>query len=266
MPANSTPRTTEDQTDENILSLVQHLKKNPNDEEIKVVLIEKYDQLIKSLARKFSKDQSIADDLYQVGMIGFLSAICRFDPEFGKSFEAFAIPTMVGEIKRYIRDKTWSVHVPRKVKELGPKIKKTVETLTNDLERSPRIDEIASFIGVPEEDILETMELGKNYHAVSMDSSMEVDSEGSPMTLGDVIGVTDEGYAKVDDDLMLKKAFRALSDREKEVIQHIYFHHLSQKDTGDRLGISQMHVSRLQRRALRKLREILMNDQSGVKQ
>lgn len=264
MPAKSTPQTTENQSDDNILSLIKHLQDHPEDEKVKALVVEKYQNLVMALARKFSNDRSIMDDLYQVGMIGFLAAIKRFDTNVGKSFEAFAIPTIVGEIKRYIRDKTWSVHVPRRVKELGPKIKKTVELLTNELGRSPRVDEIAGFLNVNEEDVLETMELGKSYHAISMDTQMEADSEGGTMTLLDVIGTPDKGYEKVNDDLLLKRAFRALNDREKEVILLIYFDRLSQKETGDRLGISQMHVSRLQRRALRKLRETLLVDRSGV--
>jgi RNA polymerase sigma-B factor len=259
MPAKS-PRATDQQSDENLLEHIRHLQTHPEDEVIKAMIVEKYQNLVRALARKFSNNKSITEDLFQVGIIGLLSAIQRFDPNLGKSFEAFAIPTIVGEIKRYIRDKTWSVHVPRRVKELGPKIKKTVELLTSELGRSPRIDEIATYLNASEEEILETMELGKSYQAMSMDSQMEADSEGGSMTLLDVVGEPDKGYEKVNDDLLLKRAFRALGDREKEIITQIYFNHLSQKETGEKLGISQMHVSRLQRRALRKLRETLSAD------
>ena len=103
---------------------IEHLQEYPRDEEIQEKIVLVYKDLVESIARKYSKNSTIHEDLVQVGMLGFLAAIRRYDPEFGKSFESFAIPTIIGEIKRFIRDKTWSVHVPRRIKELGPKIKK----------------------------------------------------------------------------------------------------------------------------------------------
>lgn len=181
-------------------------------------------------------------------MIGLLGAIRRYDESFGKSFEAFAVPTIIGEIKRFLRDKTWSVHVPRRIKELGPKIRVTVEELTTTLHRSPRIDEIADSIGVTEEEVLEAMEMGKSYQALSVDHSIEADSDGGTVTLLDIFGNVDEGFEKVNQRLVLEKVLHVLSDREKMIIQHTYLENLSQKEAGDKLGISQMHVSRLQRR------------------
>ncbi|MDG5787934.1 RNA polymerase sigma factor SigB [Evansella sp. AB-P1] len=225
------------------------------DEEIQTKLVLEFENLVHALARKFSKGQRHDEDLIQVGMIGLLAALRRFDPAFGRSFESFAIPTIIGEIKRFIRDKTWSVHVPRRIKELGPKIKNAVEELTIELQRSPKVEEIADYIGVSEEEVLETMEMGKSYQALSVDRSIEADDEGSAVTLLDLVGSTEDGYEKTNQQLLLDKAFAVLTDREKEILNLTYFENLSQKETGDRLGISQMHVSRLQRRALQKLRE-----------
>ncbi|GAK09797.1 RNA polymerase sigma factor SigB [Geomicrobium sp. JCM 19038] len=213
-----------------------------------------YESLVQSLARKFSRGQGHDDDLYQVGMIGLLAALRRYDTSFNRSFESFAVPTIVGEIKR-IRDKTWSVHVPRRIKELGPRIKKAVEELTTELQRSPLVNEIAARLEVTEEEVLETMEMGKSYQALSVDRSIEADSEGSAVTLLDLVGSHDEGFEQTDQQLLLEKAFAVLTDREKEILKCTYFDNLSQKETGDLLNISQMHVSRLQRRALQKLRE-----------
>lgn len=239
---------------EKVLAWIKEFQET-GDDELQTKLVLEYQNLVNALARKFSRGQRHDEDLTQVGMIGLLAALRRFDPEFGRSFESFAVPTIVGEIKRFIRDKTWSVHVPRRIKELGPKIKGAVEELTRTLQRSPKVDEIAEYIGVSEEEILETMEMGKSYQALSVDRSIEADDEGSAVTLLDLVGSTEDGYEQTDQQLLLEKAFVVLTEREKEILQLTYFENLSQKETGEKLGISQMHVSRLQRRALQKLRE-----------
>ncbi len=236
---------------------IEHLQEYPRDEAIQEKIVLVYKDLVESIARKYSKNSTIHEDLVQVGMLGLLAAIRRYDPDFGKSFESFAIPTIIGEIKRFIRDKTWSVHVPRRIKELGPKIKKTSEELTSMLQRSPSVKEIADYLEVSEEDVLETMEMGKSYKALSVDRKIEADSDGSTVTILDLIGNADDGYSHIDQRMLLEKVLPILSEREQEILQCTYFENLSQKDTGERLGISQMHVSRLQRRALRKLREAL---------
>ncbi|ASF37976.1 RNA polymerase, sigma 37 subunit, RpsB/SigB [Halobacillus alkaliphilus] len=236
---------------------IEHLQEHPTDEAVQEKIVLVYKDLVESIARKYSKNSTIHEDLVQVGMLGLLAAIRRYDPSFGKSFESFAIPTIIGEIKRFIRDKTWSVHVPRRIKELGPKIKKAAEELTNTLQRSPSVIEIADHLEVSEEDVLETMEMGKSYKALSVDRKIEADSDGSTVTILDLIGNQEDGYSQIDQQMLLEKVLPILSEREQEILQCTYFENMSQKDTGEKLGISQMHVSRLQRRALRKLREAL---------
>ncbi|KIL52426.1 RNA polymerase sigma factor SigB [Jeotgalibacillus alimentarius] len=230
------------------------------DEDAQHKLVVHYKNLVESIARKYSKGKSYHEDIAQVGMIGLLGAIRRYDDTFGKSFEAFAIPTIIGEIKRFLRDKTWSVHVPRRIKELGPKIKATVEELTTDLQRSPKVSEIAMHLEVSEEEILEAMEMGKSYQALSVDHSIEADSDGSTVTLLDIVGSMDDNYEKTDQRMVLEKVLHVLSDREKQIIQFTYLENMSQKDAGDMLGISQMHVSRLQRRAIKKLRDAIQQE------
>lgn len=248
-------------SNEEVLELIEQFQKS-DDKEIETKLIVMYENLVYSLAKKFSRGQRIDEDLAQVGMIGLLAALRRFDPSIGKSFESFAVPTIVGEIKRFIRDKTWSVHVPRRVKELGPKIKKAVELLTSELQRSPRLDELSKHLDVSEEEILETMEMSKNYQTLSIDRPIEADDEGGSVTLLDLVGDNEFGYEKADQQLLLEKAFLVLTDREKKIIELTYFENFSQKEAGDRLGISQMHVSRLQRRALQKLRQSIRTEPS----
>ncbi|WJY27183.1 MULTISPECIES: RNA polymerase sigma factor SigB [Sporosarcina] len=228
------------------------------DEEAQTQLVLHYERLVQSIARKYSKGKSYHEDIAQVGMLGLLGAIRRYDPDFGRSFEAFAVPTIIGEIKRFLRDKTWAVHVPRRIKELGPRIKATVETLTTELQRSPLVSEIADYLEVDEESVLEAMEMGRSYQALSMDHTLEADSEGGTVTLFDIIGSTDEGYEKTDQRLLVANALDVLSDRERQIIQYTYIEQLSQKETGELLGISQMHVSRLQRKAIKKLQEAIL--------
>ena len=246
---------------EETIELIDQYQKNPKDSHSLDILVRKYRGLVESLAKRYSRGKALHEDLTQVGMIGLLSALKRYDPEYGKSFESYAVPTIVGEMKRFIRDKTWSVHVPRRIKELGPRIKKTIEELTIELQRSPKIKEIAEYLDVSEEEILETMEIGKSYHALSVDSKIESDSEGSTVTLLDMVGDQEKGFDLVDKRMLLEKICQVLTEREQQILKKIYFHHLSQKEAGEQLGISQMHVSRLQRRALKKLKEAV---RSGV--
>ncbi len=230
------------------------------DDAAQINLIVHYRNLVESIARKYSKGKNFHEDMAQVGMIGLLGAIRRYDATFGKNFEAFAIPTIIGEIKRFLRDKTWSVHVPRHIKELGPKIKATVELLTTDLQRSPEISEIAAHLEVSDEDIREAVEMGRSYRALSVDHSIEAGSGGSTVTLLDLVGSMDDNYEKTDQRLVLDKVLHVLSEREKKIIQYTYLENLSQKAAGEQLGISQMHVSRLQCRAIKKLRDAIRQE------
>lgn len=243
---------------------IDYLQKDPTDEAIQEKLVLAYKNLVESLARKYSKNSSIHEDLVQVGMIGLLAAVRRFDPAFGKSFESFAIPTIIGEIKRFIRDKTWSVHVPRRIKELGPKIKKAIDELTNGNQKSPTVREIADYLGVSEEDILETMEMGRSYKALSVDRKIEADGDGSTVAILDLVGNQDDGFENIDHKMLLEKIMPVLSEREQQILKCTYFDNMSQKETGELLGISQMHVSRLQRRSLRKLRESIQSESAEV--
>lgn len=235
---------------------IEQYQQNPN-EEIKTKLVLHYENLVNALARKFARGDELYDDLVQVGMIGLLAALSRYDSSHGRNFESFAVPTIVGEIKRYIRDKTWSVHVPRRVKELSPKIKKAVDELTHQLKRSPQIHEIAEFVQSSEEEVLETLEMSRSYQALSVDNTFEADSDGGTVTLLDLVGQKESGYDQVDRRLLLDKILDVLTEREYKVLELTYVEGLSQKEAGEALDISQMHVSRLQRRAIHKLREVM---------
>ncbi|MGE7674749.1 RNA polymerase sigma factor SigB [Lysinibacillus sp. NPDC094403] len=231
------------------------LYQSTEDGEAQTKLVIHYRYLVESIARKYSNGKSHYDDIAQVGMLGLLGAIRRFNPNVGRSFEAFAVPTIVGEIKRYLRDKTWDVHVPRRIKELGPRIKTTVEALTIELQRSPSIKEIADQLEVEEEEVLEAMEMNRSYHALSMDRSIESESDGSTLTLFDTMGKEDDGYELTHKRMIVSNAMSVLNEREQQIIQLTYLEQVTQKEVGERLGISQMHVSRIQRKAIKKLQE-----------
>ncbi len=241
-------------SEEELLKLFSESQETKS-EEAQTQLVLQYEYLVESIAKKYSHTKSNYDDIYQVGMIGLLGAIRRYDPSLGRNFEVFAIPTIIGEIKRFLRDKTWDVHVPRRIKELAPKIKAAVDNLTYELQHSPSIPEIASFLEVQVEDVLEAMEMSKSYQALSMDKSIESDFDGNTVTLLDLVGEEEVGYELINSRMALSDCMGLLSEREQEIIKLTYFNHMSQKEVGDKLGISQMHVSRIQRQAIKKLQQ-----------
>ena len=246
--------------DEVVARIIEYQK--TEDEELLTKIVLHYENLVESIAKKYSYGKSLYDDVFQVGMLGLLGAIKRYDPSIGKKFEAFAIPTIVGEIKRFLRDKTWDVHVPRRIKELGPKIKSAVEYLTVKLQHSPSIPEIAEYLGVEVEEVLEAMEIGKNYQTLSIDHSIESDPDGSTVTLLDMIGQEDDRYELTNKRIVFSEAINVLSEREKQIIQLTFLEQLSQKEAGEMLGISQMHVSRIQRKAIEKLKSAIAANSS----
>ncbi len=253
------PSQTKNRSKEEIDALILEYQQDESSS-AQTTLVKHYTALVGSLARKYSKGRNIHEDIMQVGMLGLLAAIRRYDPQMGKSFEAFLIPTVIGEIKRFLRDKTWSVHVPRRVKEISSNIKKVVEELTTRYQRSPKIKEIADYMNISEEELLESMEMGKSYQAASVDQAIETGREGSPITPLDIIGTHDKGFETVEQRLLLQSALHVLTEREKKIIHYTFIEHKSQKETGEYLGISQMHVSRLQKKAIEKLRKALDNE------
>jgi RNA polymerase sigma-B factor len=253
------PPQTMKRTKEEIYSLIRDFQENES-EAAQTLLVEHYTNLIGSIARKYSKGRNLHEDIVQVGMIGLLSSIRRFDPSTGNPFEAYLVPMVIGEIKRFLRDKTWDVHVPRRIKEIWPKLNGAVDELTNRNQRSPKIPEIAEYLGISEEEVLEAMELGKGYQTASVDQTIETGSDGSGVTALDVIGSEDKGYEKIDQRLLLESALHVLNEREKQIIQSTFIENKSQREVGELLGISQMHVSRMQKKAIEKLRKVLANN------
>jgi RNA polymerase sigma-B factor len=190
-------------------------------------------------------------------MIGLINAIDRFDPTRGIRFATYATPTVIGEIKRHFRDRGWAIKVPRRLQEINLEATKAVDRLSQQLSRSPTVEEIASEIGHSEDETLEAIEMGRYYDLVSLDAVLGNDDDGSQMPLGEHIGVEDRGLARFELRKRLEEALEQLGARERAIVRFRFFNGLSQTETARRLGISQMHVSRLQHRAMSRLREIL---------
>ncbi len=225
------------------------------DPQVREELILAHMNLVRYLARKFANRGEPLEDLIQVGMIGLMNAIDRFDPSRGIRFATYATPTIVGEIRRYFRDRGWAVKVPRRLQELNLAANKAVDELTQKLDRPPTVREIAEELEVSDQEALEAMELGELYELPSLDGEMGAESEETRSRLSDYVGQVDEEIEKFERRARLAEALRTLSPRERKIIELRFFENLSQTQVAERLSISQMHVSRLQQRALAKLRE-----------
>jgi RNA polymerase sigma-B factor len=210
--------------------------------------------LVRYLARKFANRGEPLEDLIQVGMIGLINAIDRFDPDRGIRFATYATPTIVGEIRRYFRDRGWAVKVPRRLQELNLAANKAVDDLTQRLDRAPTVPELAEELSISEAEALEAMELGELYELPSLDSEMGGESDEVRGKLADYVGHVDEEIERFERRARLTQALRSLTPRERKIIELRFFDNLSQTQVAKQLDISQMHVSRLQQRALAKLR------------
>jgi RNA polymerase sigma-B factor len=237
-------------SDDKVLLRRYHLE---GDLQARDELIERYMSLVRSLARRYSHRGEQLDDLVQIGAIGLIKAIDRFDLDRGVELTTYATPNIIGEIKRHFRDKGWSVRVPRGLQELNVQISKLVEQLTVQLSRSPTIAELAEAAGVEEESVLEALESGRAYSSVSLSPGANSDEEGEldPLeSLGDV----EHEYEISEDRAVLAPGFKVLDQRERKILHLRFFSGLTQSQIADEIGISQMHVSRLIRRSLEKIR------------
>jgi len=230
---------------------------NTKDTRIRDQLVIMHQNLVRFLAGKFANRGEPLEDLVQVGVIGLINAIDRFDPDRGTKFSTYATPTIVGEIRRHFRDKAWSLKVPRRLQELNLAANKAAESLSQRLGHPPTIQEIAQAVGATEEETLEAIELGNAYDTVSLDSKLAYEGESAPLTLAEFVGAIDGGLENIDTYGDLRQAVDCLEPREKAIIYYRFFKDMSQTEVAKRLSISQMHVSRLQQKALRRLKELL---------
>jgi RNA polymerase sigma-B factor len=222
------------------------------DPELRERLVHAHLGLANSLAARFSSRQEAADDLHQAALLGLLHAVDRFDPTRGIQFTTFAWATISGELKRHFRDRTWGVRVPRRVQELYLVTAEAMDALTNSLGRSPTIAEVAERIGASEEEVVEALEARTAYRLASIDTPVnDADGDGGA---GMQLGSDDPGYAVVDQRSMLSGLINRLPARERQIIHLRFNEELTQAEIAERVGVSQMHVSRLLSASLQKLR------------
>jgi len=213
--------------------------------------IEAWLPLARHLAHRYSGRGEPTDDLVQTATIGLIKAVDKFDPERGVDFAGYAIPTIIGEIKRHFRDRTWSVRVPRRLQELRLAITEANSTLTHTLGRSPTVADVATHLGVTEEEVLEGLEGARAYNAASLSAPMAADGSTE---LGDTLGGVDHEFELAETRVALGPALARLDEREQKIVTLRFYGNLPQSQIAEQVGISQMHVSRLLTRALTKLR------------
>jgi RNA polymerase sigma-B factor len=224
-------------------------------------LIERYMSLVRSLARRYASRGEQLDDLIQIGAIGLIKAIDRFDLDRGVELTTYATPNIIGEIKRHFRDHGWAVRVPRGLQELSIQLMHVVERLTVELQRSPTISELAEASGVSEEEVLEALEAGRAYSPLSLSIASGSDDEDlDPL---ESLGSEDHEYEVSEDRAVLEPGMRVLDERERMILRLRFYEGLTQSQIAQQIGISQMHVSRLIRRALDKVRTEIAPELDG---
>lgn len=229
------------------------LYKDKGDEAARDELIMSHLNLVRFLASKFKNRGEPLDDLIQVGTIGLIKAIDRFDPSRGLEFTTYATPTILGEVKRHFRDKGWSIRVPRRLQELSAKVNQATDELTKELQRSPSTEEVAAKLGVSVDEVLEAMESSGAYSSVPLEAGSS-DEEDGPAIIDHYASV-DENLAASDDRMVIEDTIRDFSPREREVIRMRFVEGLTQVEIARRLGVSQVQVSRLLRRTLKKVQD-----------
>jgi RNA polymerase sigma-B factor len=212
-------------------------------------LMHRFMPLARKLAGRYRNVEDI-DELEQVAAIGLMKAVDRFDPERGIAFSTFAFPTIVGELKRHLRDRTWSVRVPRTLQELAVRIERVSNELAGELARAPTVAEIAERSGTVEEAVLEALQTVTARRAISLDQSRDADD---PDDSGLDVAVEDTGFAAVEDTVVLDELMTILSEREREVLRLRFIEDLTQLEIAERVGLSQMHISRMIRGAIVRL-------------
>jgi RNA polymerase sigma-B factor len=222
-------------------------------------LVERFLPLARQLARRYQRAEEPLDDLIQVASLGLVKAIDRFDTDREVAFSSYAVPTILGEIKRHFRDRTWSVRVPRDLQELSLKVDRAVVAMAKDLQRQPTVPELAEKLEVTEEQVLEAMEASSAYRATSLSAPRGGEDQGD--TLGDTVGTEEQGYNLAENRATLDRLLQTITPREREVLRLRFEEDLTQAEIGERIGVSQMQVSRLIRQSVTRLRAAARTDQ-----
>lgn len=228
--------------------------KEEGDEEAREQLIVSHVNLVRYIAAKFKNRGEPLDDLIQVGTIGLIKAIDRFDPSRGLEFTTYATPTIMGEIKRHFRDKGWTIRVPRRLQELSAKVNTVTDELTAELQRSPSIDEIAARLGMTPDEVLEAIESSSAYSSVPLEGQGGTEEDDAPAVI-DRYASVDNDLEASDDRMILEDVISEFPEADQQAIRMRYLDGMTQVEIAKKLGISQVQVSRMLRRALRRIQE-----------
>jgi RNA polymerase sigma-B factor len=226
------------------------------------ILVERYERLVRSCVRQYRGSPEPVEDLMQVGYVGLMKAINNYDPAFGSGLSAYAAPCVSGEIKRHFRDKRWQVHVRRAAQELLLELRKATEALTTELNRTPTDEELLKRLGCTPDDLLEARQADMVFTAYSLDAPLS--DRDDPAQLGDVLGDEDAEMEQALDMEAVSTHWDELPEREQRILVMRFYGNLTQAEIGSRLGISQMHVSRLLTRALGHLRSRLLDPEDAL--
>ncbi|HEX4482179.1 MAG TPA: SigB/SigF/SigG family RNA polymerase sigma factor [Solirubrobacteraceae bacterium] len=232
------------------------------DEAAHEALVRHYMPLARSLARRYRNTSEPFEDLFQVAQLGLLRALQRYDAERGFPFQAFAVPTILGELRRYFRNCSWAVHVPRGAQERALKLRDAQHQLAERSGRAPTVNELAEYLELSTEEVLDGLQALQGYGAMSLDAPRGDEAGGDRDTYVDALGEDDASYELVELGLSVATAVKQLSPQEREILHMRFAEELSQTQIAARIGVSQMQVSRLLKRCLEELRE-LAGDQSG---
>jgi RNA polymerase sigma-B factor len=218
-------------------------------------LVDRFMPLARRLAARYAGGAEPFDDLVQVASVGLVKAIERFDPERGTAFSTFAVPTILGELKRHFRDRGWSVHVPRDVQERILKVERAMSELPAKLGHSPTIQEIGQRIQASDEEVLEAMHASQGHHAISLDATSTIGDGDEPGPLRDRIGEEDLSFDTVEYGEAIGPVLKEISERDRTVLHLRFVEDMTQSEIAERVGVSQMHVSRILRATIEKLRQ-----------
>jgi len=225
------------------------------DQAAREALVERFMPLARSLARRYDRSSEPYEDLMQVASLGLLKALDRFDPERGPSFASFAIPTILGEMRRYFRDSGWSLHVPRGDKERALKVRDAQEAFANSHGHAPTVAQLAQFLELEEEQVIDALLAIQAYESLSLDAPRP-GAEDEAITYGDSVGEDDERYELIELDATVVAVLDQIPAREQQILRMRFLDGLTQTQIASRVGVSQMQVSRLLRRSLEQLREL----------
>lgn len=222
--------------------------------ELRATIIERHASLVQTLARKFTRPGVATEDLVQTGWIAVIGALDRFAPGHETKFRTYVVHCIVGELKRYFRDRTWAIKVPRLLQEIGASLPRTHEALVHQLRREPTMGEMAAALGIDEETLAQAMDLHSSYRLPSLDDRTATSAGGESQSIADTVGRDDAAIETMVENSPLHQALAELDERHRLIVRRRFYEGCSQQEVADELHLSQMQISRLERTALKRLR------------